>query len=89
VGTLDLVSRWLVSTRSAVLVTTLISCLLAGLYALREGTFRPLAWLALTVGLCSPTHEQPLQRLHRLLPRRGQDNYFRTMYGPQPVATGS
>jgi len=36
---LDVISRWLISTRAAVLVMTFISAALAGLFALRDGGF--------------------------------------------------
>src|SRR3569832_2346670 len=48
---LDIVSKWLISTRAAVLVMTFISAALAGLFAMRDGRFNFLAWLALTIGL--------------------------------------
>ncbi len=50
-GELGVLSRWLVSVRAAVLLMTLISCILAGLFALRDGGFRVLPWVLLTVGL--------------------------------------
>ena len=48
---LDLISRWLISTRAAVLVMTFISAALAGLFALRDQTFNFFPWVALTLGL--------------------------------------
>lgn len=45
---LDFVSKWLISTRAAVLVMTFISAALAGLFAARDGYFNLLPWLALT-----------------------------------------
>ena len=86
---LDLVSRWLISTRAAVLIMTVISCALAGLFALRTGSFNIVPWLLLTIGL---TLAHATNNLFNDLTDyvRGVDkgNYFRTMYGPQPVAHG-
>ena len=48
---LDLVSRWLIASRAAVLVMTFISAALAGLFALRDGAFNFMPWLALVLGL--------------------------------------
>ena len=48
---LDVVSRWLISTRAAVLIMTFLSAALAGIFALRDGSFHFLPWLALTFGL--------------------------------------
>ena len=48
---LDIISRWLISTRAAVLIMTFISAALAGLFALRDQGFQFLPWLALTLGL--------------------------------------
>src|SRR5262249_21690103 len=47
---LDLVSRWLIATRSVVLVMTFVSSTIAGLLAARDGSFALVPWLALTVG---------------------------------------
>jgi 1,4-dihydroxy-2-naphthoate polyprenyltransferase len=48
---LDLMSKWLISTRAAVLVMTVISATLAGLFAIRNGTFEFLPWLILTCSM--------------------------------------
>ena len=48
---LDVVSRWLIATRSAVLVMTFNSAAIAGLLAARDGAFDWLLWLLVTVGL--------------------------------------
>ena len=48
---LDLVSRWLISTRVAVLIMTFLSAALAGIFAFRDHAFHFLPWLALTFGL--------------------------------------
>ena len=48
---LDVVSKWLLSTRAAVLVMTLISSILAGIFAIRDNQLQLIPWLALTLGL--------------------------------------
>ncbi len=86
---LDLVSRWLISARSAVLVMTFTSSALAGLFALRAGVFRPLPWLIMTLGLMLGHATNNLVNDYTDFVRGvDKDNYFRTMYGPQPVAHG-
>ena len=41
---LDVISKWLISTRAAVLVMTFISAALAGLFAWRDGSFSSPGW---------------------------------------------
>lgn len=86
---LDFVSRWLISTRAAVLVMTFISVALGGLFALRDGNFQFVPWLALTLGLILAHATNNLFNDYTDFVRGvDKDNYFRTMYGPQPVANG-
>jgi 1,4-dihydroxy-2-naphthoate octaprenyltransferase len=86
---LDLISKWLISTRAAVLIMTFLSAALAGLFALRDGAFQLLPWLALTLGLIFAHATNNLFNDYTDF-KRGvdKDNYFRTLYGPQPVANG-
>jgi 1,4-dihydroxy-2-naphthoate octaprenyltransferase len=86
---LDVVSRWLVATRAAVLIITFIPAVIAGLLAAKDGMFHTLNWLLLTVGLVFAHAMNNL--LNDLTDyRRGvdKDNYFRTQYGPQPLESG-
>jgi len=86
---LDFVSKWLISTRAAVLVMTFISAALAGLFALRDGKFNAVSWVALALGLILAHATNNLFNDYTDFVRGvDQDNYFRTMYGPQPVANG-
>ncbi len=88
-GDLDVVSRWLIATRSAVLVMTLISASIAGLLAYRAGAFDALAWGMVTVGLLFAHATNNL--LNDLTDHKkgvDRDNYFRTQYGPQPLEHG-
>ena len=88
-GTLDIVSRWLISSRAAVLVMTFLSAALAGIFALRDGQFAFLPWLALTLGLIMAHAANNIFNDHTDYVRGvDKDNYFRTIYGAQPVASG-
>ncbi len=86
---LDIVSKWLISTRAAVLIMTFISAVLAGLFAARDGAFQLLPWLVLVFGL-SMAHaaNNLLNDYTDFSLGVDQDNYYRTMYGPQPLAHG-
>jgi 1,4-dihydroxy-2-naphthoate octaprenyltransferase len=86
---LDIVSRWLIAARGAVLVITFISAGVAGLLAARAGMFDPLLWTLTTVALLLAhgtnnllndwtDHKKGVDR----------DNYFRTQYGPHPIESG-
>jgi 1,4-dihydroxy-2-naphthoate octaprenyltransferase len=87
---LDLVSKWLIATRAAVLVMTFLSAVLAGLFALHDGySVSPLAWLVLTLGLIlAHAANNIFNDFTDFVRGVDKDNYFRTMYGPQPVAHG-
>jgi 1,4-dihydroxy-2-naphthoate octaprenyltransferase len=86
---LDFVSKWLISTRAAVLIMTFISALLAGLFAARDGAFQFVPWLALAFGLIMAHASNNLLNDHvDYLRGVDQGNYYRTMYGPQPLSHG-
>lgn len=86
---LDIISKWLIASRAAVLVMTFISAALAGIFALRDEAFRLLPWLALVLGLILAHATNNLFNDYTDFVRGvDEDNYFRTMYGPQPVAHG-
>jgi 1,4-dihydroxy-2-naphthoate octaprenyltransferase len=86
---LDVVSRWLIATRSAVLVMTLISATIAGLLAFRDRRFDALLFALVAIGL---TFAHAMNNLVNDLTdhRKGvdKDNYFRSQYGPQPLEHG-
>jgi 1,4-dihydroxy-2-naphthoate octaprenyltransferase len=86
---LDIVSRWLIAARGAVLVITFISVGIAGILAARAGAFDPLLWTLTAVALLLAhgtnnlvndwtDHKKGVDR----------DNYFRTQYGPHPIESG-
>ncbi|MBI3176083.1 MAG: prenyltransferase [Chloroflexi bacterium] len=86
---LDLISKWLISTRAAVLIMTFISAALAGLFAFRDGAFNFLPWLALAFGLIMAHATNNIFNDYTDFVRGvDKDNYYRTMYGAQPIASG-
>lgn len=86
---LDLVSRWLIATRSAVLVMTFVSAAMAGLLAWRDGAFDLLLWSLVTSGLLlAHATNNLLNDLTDHWKGVDRDNYFRSQYGPQPLEHG-
>ncbi len=86
---LDVISKWLISTRAAVLIMTFISAGIAGLLALRAGEFNLGRWLVLVVGLIfAHATNNLLNDLTDYSRGVDKDNYFRTQYGPQPLEQG-
>ena len=86
---LDTISRWLIATRAAVLVMTFISAALAGLFAWRDGAFHFVPWLALAFGLIMAHAANNIFNDYTDFVRGvDKDNYYRTMYGAQPIASG-
>lgn len=86
---LDVISRWLISTRAAVLIMTFLSAALAGIFAVRDGGFHFLPWLALTFGLImAHASNNIFNDFTDFVRGVDKDNYFRTIYGAQPIASG-
>lgn len=48
---LDIISKWLISTRAAVLVMKFLSASLAGIFAFRAGQFNWVLWFLFTFDL--------------------------------------
>lgn len=86
---LDIISKWLIATRSAVTTVTIYSCIIAGFLTLRDGYFSFFPWLILTLGLFIAHGTNNLLNDYTDF-RRGvdQDNYFRTQYGVHPLVQG-
>lgn len=86
---LDIVSKWLIATRSAVTTVTFYACVIAGLLAWRDGYFAWLPWLIVTLGLFIAHGTNNLLNDYTDY-KRGidQDNYFRTQYGVHPLVQG-
>jgi 1,4-dihydroxy-2-naphthoate octaprenyltransferase len=87
---LDVISKWLIATRAAVLVMTFLSAVLAGLFALHDRQpVSPWEWLVLALGLVLAHASNNIFNDYTDYVRGvDKDNYFRTQYGPQPVADG-
>jgi 1,4-dihydroxy-2-naphthoate octaprenyltransferase len=86
---LDVLSKWLIATRSAVTTVTIYSCLIAGLLAWRDGHFAFLPWLILTLGLFIAHGTNNLLNDYTDFSRGvDKDNYFRTQYGVHPLVQG-
>jgi 1,4-dihydroxy-2-naphthoate polyprenyltransferase len=86
---LDVISKWLIATRSAVLIITFIPAVLAGILAFRDGQFNFGLWAVMTIGLIF-AHATNNMVNDMTDYRRGvdKDNYFRAQYGPQPLEHG-
>ena len=86
---LDVVSKWLIATRSAVTIVTIYSCAIGGLIAWRDGYFSFLPWLIVTIGLFLAHGTNNLLNDYTDF-TRGVDNdyYFRTQYGVHPLVQG-
>lgn len=86
---LDIVSRWLIAGRGAVLVITFISAGVGGLLAARDGSGDPLLWALCTLALLLAHGTNNLVN-DWTDHRKGvdRDNYFRTQYGPHPLESG-
>jgi 1,4-dihydroxy-2-naphthoate octaprenyltransferase len=86
---LDLVSRWLIATRSAVIVMTFTSAAFAGVLAFKAGAFDGLLFALVTSGLClAHATNNLINDLTDHWKGVDKDNYFRTQYGPQTVEDG-
>jgi len=86
---LDILSRWLIATRSAVILMTFTSAAFAGLLAFRAGAFDWLLWVLVTVGLClAHATNNLVNDLTDHWKGVDSDNLFRTQYGPQTVEEG-
>jgi 1,4-dihydroxy-2-naphthoate octaprenyltransferase len=86
---LDPISRWLIASRAAVLVITLISSGIAGLFAFIEGGFDLFLWSLVTLGLLmAHATNNLLTDLTDHLKGADSGDSFRTQYGVQPVEAG-
>jgi len=86
---LDVISRWLIATRAAVLVMTFLSGAIAGILALANGQFDFVKWLLVTLGLIfAHATNNLLNDFTDYVRGVDQDNYYRSQYGPQPLVHG-
>jgi 1,4-dihydroxy-2-naphthoate octaprenyltransferase len=82
---LDVISKWLISTRAAVLIMTFISSAIAGILAFQHGAFNLGLWILVTLGLLLAHATNNLLNDYTDHVRGvDKDNYFRAQYGPQP-----
>jgi 1,4-dihydroxy-2-naphthoate octaprenyltransferase len=83
---LDVISKWLIATRSAVTTVTIYSCIIAGLLAWRDDHFAWLPWIIVTLGLFIAHGTNNLLNDYTDFSRGvDKDNYFRTQYGVHPL----
>jgi 1,4-dihydroxy-2-naphthoate octaprenyltransferase len=86
---LDVVSKWLIATRSGVTLVTVYTCVIAGLLALRDHYFSIVPWIVLTIGLFIAHGTNNLLNDYTDYSRGvDKDNYFRTQYGVHPLVQG-
>ncbi|MEO0203088.1 MAG: prenyltransferase [candidate division WOR-3 bacterium] len=80
---LDFISKWLVLTRSAVFVITLIPSIIVAIYSFINDKFNLLNWILLTIGLIlAHAVNNMLNDYTDYLKGVDKDNYFRAKYGP-------
>lgn len=87
--TLDIISKWLIATRSAVFIMTAMAAAIGGIMAWYNGNFNIANFLAALIGLVFAHASNNL--LNDLIDsRKGIDkgNYYRSLYGPQTVEHG-
>ena len=86
---LDIVSKWLIATRSAVTLVTVYSCVISGILAWRDGYFSWVPFLIVTLGLFIAHGTNNLLNDYTDYSRGvDKDNYFRTQYGVHPLVQG-
>ncbi len=90
---LDIISKWLIATRSAVTAVTVYSSVIAGLLFWRAQAvaepFPWLAWFIVTLGLFIAHGTNNLLNDYTDFSRGvDKENYFRTQYGVHPLVQG-
>lgn len=86
---LDVISKWLISTRAAVLIMTFLSAAIAGILAYQHGQFNLGLWLLLALGLILAHATNNLVNDYTdHIKGVDKDNYYRAQYGPQPLEHG-
>ena len=82
-------TRWLIASRAAVLIMTVLSAVIAGLLAWGDGVFEWVPFAVLTVGLLAAhASNNILNDLTDHLTGADRDNSFRARYGTQPLEAG-
>jgi len=86
---LDIISKWLIATRAAVLIMTFISAAIAGILAYQQEMFNFWLWLLVTIGLLMAHATNNLfNDITDYYKGVDKDNYYRSQYGPQPLVHG-
>ncbi len=86
---LDVISKWLISTRAAVLIMTFLSAAIAGILAARDSQFDFAKWLLVAFGLVmAHATNNLLNAFTDYIRGVDKDNYYRAQYGPQPLVHG-
>jgi 1,4-dihydroxy-2-naphthoate octaprenyltransferase len=86
---LDVVSKWLIATRSGVTTVTIYSCIMGGLLAWRDHVFHWIPWIIITLGLFLAHGTNNLLNDYTDFSRGiDKDNYFRIQYGVHPLVQG-
>ncbi len=86
---LDVISRWLIATRSAVFIMTFLSAAIGGILAFKEGKFDFWLWFLTTIGLIlAHATNNLVNDLTDYIKGVDHGNYFRAQYGPQPLEHG-
>ncbi len=86
---LDVISRWLISTRAAVLIMTFLSAAIAGILAYQDSKFDFWKWLLVAIGLViAHATNNLLNDFTDYIRGVDKDNYYRSQYGPQPLVHG-
>jgi len=86
---LDVISKWLISTRAAVFIMTEISVAIGGILAYRNESFNFIYWEIAMIGLVFAHASNNLINDY-VDHKKGidKDNYYRAQYGPQPLEHG-
>ncbi len=86
---LDPISQWLIATRGALFIVTAYACLIGALMAWRVDYFNIWKFLLCLLGLVLAHGTNNLINDYTDSVRGvDSDNYFRTIYGPQPMQLG-
>ncbi len=86
---LDVISKWLISTRAAVLIMTFLSGAIGGILAYQHGHFSFVPWFLATLGIVLAHATNNLLNDYTDTARGiDQENYYRAQYGPQPLLHG-
>jgi len=87
--TLDVISRWLIASRAAVFIMTALAAGIGGLLAYRSGNFNWILFVLSLFGLVfAHASNNLLNDLVDYNKGIDKDNYYRAMYGPQPLEHG-